>query len=215
MKTILLIGLGRFGRHIAKKLQEFKHEVLAIDKCEERVNSALPYVTDAQIGDCTSEEFMSTLGVRNFDVCIVTIGENFQNSLETTSLLKELGAKLVVSRASSDVHEKFLLRNGADEIIYPEKQLASWTAIRYTSDHISDYIELNENYSIFEISIPKDWQGKTVGNLDIRKKHNINILGIKLNGQLNLNVSTDTILPDDGTLLVLGKNKDIQKCFHI
>ena len=215
MKTILLIGLGRFGMHIAKKLQEFKHEVLAIDKCEERVNSALPYVTDAQIGDCTSEEFMSTLGVRNFDVCIVTIGENFQNSLETTSLLKELGAKLVVSRASSDVHEKFLLRNGADEIIYPEKQLASWTAIRYTSDHISDYIELNENYSIFEISIPKDWQGKTVGNLDIRKKHNINILGIKLNGQLNLNVSTDTILSDDGTLLVLGKNKDIQKCFHI
>ncbi len=215
MKTILLIGLGRFGMHIAKKLQEFKHEVLAIDKCEERVNSALPYVTDAQIGDCTNEEFMSTLGVRNFDVCIVTIGENFQNSLETTSLLKELGAELVVSRASSDVHEKFLLRNGADEIIYPEKQLASWTAIRYTSDHISDYIELNESYSIFEISIPKDWTGKTVGNLDIRKKHNINILGIKLNGQLNLNVSTDTILSNDGTLLVLGRNKDIQKCFHI
>lgn len=215
MKTILLIGLGRFGMHIAKKLQEFKHEVLAIDKCEERVNSALTYVTDAQIGDCTNEEFMSTLGVRNFDVCIVTIGENFQNSLETTSLLKELGAELVVSRASSDVHEKFLLRNGADEIIYPEKQLASWTAIRYTSDHISDYIELNESYSIFEISIPKDWTGKTVGNLDIRKKHNINILGIKLNGQLNLNVSTDTILSNDGTLLVLGRNKDIQKCFHI
>lgn len=215
MKTILLIGLGRFGMHIAKKLQEFKHEVLAIDKCEERVNSALPYVTDAQIGDCTNEEFMSTLGVRNFDVCIVTIGDNFQSSLETTSLLKELGAELVVSRASSDVHEKFLLRNGADEIIYPEKQLASWTAIRYTSDHISDYIELNESYSIFEISIPKDWTGKTVGNLDIRKKHNINILGIKFNGQLNLNVSTDTILSDDGTLLVLGKNKDIQKCFHI
>ncbi|MDE6148973.1 MAG: TrkA family potassium uptake protein [Ruminococcus sp.] len=215
MKTILLIGLGRFGRHIAKKLQEFKHEVMAIDKCEDRVNSALPYVTDAQIGDCTSEEFMSTLGVRNFDVCIVTIGDNFQNSLETTSLLKELGAKLVVSRASSDVHEKFLLRNGADEIIYPEKQLASWTAIRYTSDHISDYIELNENYSIFEISIPKDWAGKTIGKLDIRKKHNINILGIKLNGQLNLNVNTDSVLSDNETLLVLGRNKDIQKCFHI
>lgn len=215
MKTILLIGLGRFGMHIAKKLQEFKHEVLAIDKCEERVNSALPYVTDAQIGDCTNEEFMSTLGVRNFDVCIVTIGENFQNSLETTSLLKELGAELVVSRASSDVHEKFLLRNGADEIIYPEKQLASWTAIRYTSDHISDYIELNESYSIFEISIPKDWAGKTIGKLDIRKKHNINILAIKLNGQLNLNVNTDTVLSDNETLLVLGRNKDIQKCFHI
>lgn len=215
MKTILLIGLGRFGKHIAEKLQEFNHEVMAIDKCEDRVNSALPYVTDAQIGDCTNEEFMRTLGVRNFDVCIVTIGENFQNSLETTSLLKELGAKLVVSRASSDVHQKFLLRNGADEIIYPEKQLASWTAIRYTSDHIFDYIELNENYSIFEISVPKNWTGKTVGKLDIRKKYNIIIMGIKVSGQLNLNITTDTVLSDNETLLVLGNNKDIQKCFHI
>ena len=215
MKTILLIGLGRFGKHIAEKLQEFKHEVMAIDKCEDRVNSVLPYVTDAQIGDCTNEEFMRTLGVRNFDVCIVTIGENFQNSLETTSLLKELGAKLVVSRASSDVHQKFLLRNGADEIIYPEKQLASWTAIRYTSDHIFDYIELNENYSIFEISVPKNWTGKTVGKLDIRKKYNIIIMGIKVSGQLNLNITTDTVLSDNETLLVLGNNKDIQKCFHI
>lgn len=215
MKTILLIGLGRFGKHIAEKLQEFNHEVMAIDKCEDRVNSVLPYVTDAQIGDCTNEEFMRTLGVRNFDVCIVTIGENFQNSLETTSLLKELGAKLVVSRASSDVHQKFLLRNGADEIIYPEKQLASWTAIRYTSDHIFDYIELNENYSIFEISVPKGWTGKTVGKLDIRKKYNIIIMGIKVDGQLNLNITTDTVLSDNETLLVLGNNKDIQKCFHI
>lgn len=215
MKTILLIGLGRFGKHIAEKLQEFKHEVMAIDKCEDRVNSVLPYVTDAQIGDCTNEEFMRTLGVRNFDVCIVTIGENFQNSLETTSLLKELGAKLVVSRASSDVHQKFLLRNGADEIIYPEKQLASWTAIRYTSNHIFDYIELNENYSIFEISVPKNWTGKTVGKLDIRKKYNIIIMGIKVSGQLNLNITTDTVLSDNETLLVLGNNKDIQKCFHI
>ena len=215
MKTILLIGLGRFGKHIAEKLQEFKHEVMAIDKCEDRVNSVLPYVTDAQIGDCTNEEFMRTLGVRNFDVCIVTIGENFQNSLETTSLLKELGAKLVVSRASSDVHQKFLLRNGADEIIYPEKHLASWTAIRYTSDHIFDYIELNENYSIFEISVPKNWTGKTVGKLDIRKKYNIIIMGIKVSGQLNLNITTDTVLSDNETLLVLGNNKDIQKCFHI
>lgn len=215
MKTILLIGLGRFGKHIAEKLQEFKHEVMAIDKCEDRVNSVLPYVTDAQIGDCTNEEFMRTLGVRNFDVCIVTIGENFQNSLETTSLLKELGAKLVVSRASSDVHQKFLLRNGADEIIYPEKQLASWTAIRYTSDHVFDYIELNENYSIFEISVPKNWTGKTVGKLDIRKKYNIIIMGIKVSGQLNLNITTDTVLSDNETLLVLGNNKDIQKCFHI
>ena len=113
------------------------------------------------------------------------------------------------------MHQKFLLRNGADEIIYPEKQLASWTAIRYTSDHIFDYIELNENYSIFEISVPKGWTGKTVGKLDIRKKYNIIIMGIKVDGQLNLNITTDTVFSDNETLLVLGNNKDIQKCFHI
>ena len=142
MKSVLLIGLGRFGRHIAMKLDELHHEVMAVDLKENRVTAVLPYVGNAQIGDATNEDFLRSLGVRNFDVCIVAIGDNFQNSLETTSLLKELGAKMVVSRAARDVHAKFLLRNGADEVVYPEKQLASWTAIRYSSDHIFDYIEL-------------------------------------------------------------------------
>ena len=134
MKTILLIGLGRFGRHIAMKLNELNHQVMAIDKDEERVNAVLPFVTNAQIGDSTSEEFLSAIGVRNFDVCIVAIGDNFQSSLETASLLKELGAKKVVARAARDVQAKFLLRNGADEVVYPEKQMAIWSAIRYSSD---------------------------------------------------------------------------------
>lgn len=215
MKTVLLIGLGRFGKHIAIKLREFRHEVLAIDKNEDRVNSILKYVTNAQIGDSTNSEFMSTLGVRDFDVCIVAIGDDFQGSLETTSLLKELGAKFVVSRAAGDVQAKFLLRNGADEIVYPEKQLASWTAIRYTCDHIFDYIELNENDAIFEISTPKDWVGKTIGELNIRKKHNINILGIKENGHLDLNITPETELTQHNNLLVIGNLKQIQKCFHI
>ena len=111
---------------------------------------------------------MESLGVRNFDVCIVAIGDNFQSSLETTSLLKELGAKFVVSRAARDVHAKFLLRNGADDVVYPEKQLAIWTAIRYSADHILEYIELDEEHAIFEIMIPEAWVGKTVGELDIR-----------------------------------------------
>ena len=127
MKSILLIGLGRFGRNIAIKLDQLGHQVMAVDRIEERVDAVLPYVTNAQIGDSTNEDFLSSLGVSNFDVCIVAIGDDFQNSLETTSLLKELGAKLVVSRAARDVHAKFLLRNGADEIVYPEKQLAVWT----------------------------------------------------------------------------------------
>ena len=124
MKTILLIGLGRFGRHIAMKLNELNHQVMAVDKDEEKVNAVLPFVTNAQIGDSTSEEFLSALGVRNFDVCIVAIGDNFQSSLETASLLKELGAQKVVARAARDVQAKFLLRNGADEVVYPEKQMA-------------------------------------------------------------------------------------------
>lgn len=217
MKSILLIGLGRFGRHVAKKLDEFHHEVMAVDIQEDRVNAVLPYVTNAQIGDSTNEEFLESLGVRNYDVCIVTIGDNFQASLETTSLLKELGATMVVSRAARDVHAKFLLRNGADEVVYPEKQLAVWTAIRYSADHILDYIELNEEYAIFEIVIPEKWIGKTVGQLDIRNSHNINIMAFKHNGEMNMNIKADTQIPADesDTMLVLGTIRDIQKCFHI
>ena len=186
MKNILLIGLGRFGRHIALQLNKLGHEVLAVDSNEERVNEILPIVTNAQIGDSTNTEFLKSLGIGNFDVCIVTIGGNFQNSLETTSLLKELGAKLVVSRAERDVQEKFLLRNGADEVIYPEKQVANWAAIRYTADHIRDYIEVDEAHAIFEVEVPEGWIGKTVGELDIRRKYSINIMATKENGKINM-----------------------------
>ena len=147
MKSILLIGLGRFGKHIALHLNHLGHQVMAVDTSEERVEAVLPLVTSAQIGDSTNADFLESLGVRNYDVCIVAIGSNFQSSLETTSLLSELGARFVVSRAATDVQEKFLLRNGANEVVYPEKQLAKWTAIRYSADHILDYIEL-DNVSV-------------------------------------------------------------------
>lgn len=215
MKNILLIGLGRFGRHIALQLNKLGHEVMAVDSNEERVNKILPIVTNAQIGDSTNTEFLKSLGIGNFDVCIVTIGGNFQNSLETTSLLKELGAKLVVSRAERDVQEKFLLRNGADEVIYPEKQVANWAAIRYTADHIRDYIEVDEAHAIFEVEVPEGWIGKTVGELDIRRKYSINIMATKENGKINMAVSPETVLTDNITLLVLGAYKELQKCFRI
>ena len=131
MKNVLLIGLGRFGRHLAMQLSELGHQVMAVDRDEERVNECMPFVTNAQIGDSTRVDFLRSLGVSNYDVCYVTISGNFQNSLETTSLLKELGAKYVVSRAERDVQAKFLLRNGADAVTYPEKQLAKWAAIRF------------------------------------------------------------------------------------
>lgn len=215
MKSVLLIGLGRFGRSVAEKLYELHHQVMAVDKNESRVNEVLPFVTDAQIGDATSETFLRSLGVDNYDVCFVTIGEDFQSSLETTSLLKELGAKKVVSRASREVHRKFLLRNGADEVVYPEKQLAAWTAIRNTTDHVLDYIALDGEYSIYDLSVPAEWNGKTVGGLDIRKKYNLNLLAVRGNGNPSIAVTSDTVLQEHQTILVLGKWKDIQKCFRI
>ena len=215
MKTVLLIGLGRFGRHIAMKMNELHHQVMAVDKNEERVEALLPYVTNAQIGDSTNEEFLKSLGVRNFDLCIVTIGSDFQSSLETTSLLKELGAKLVVSRASRDIHAKFLLRNGADEVLYPERQLASWAAIRYTSDHIADYVEIDKDYGIFEVEVPMNWYEKSIRELDIRNRYNVNILGIRRDGKISMNIAPDTQLQQDDMIMVLGKLSEVQKCFHI
>ena len=214
-KSVLLIGLGRFGKYIAMKLHELGHEVMAVDDNEHRINDVMPYVTNGQIGDSTNEALLKSLGVKNYDVCIVTIGGNFQSSLETTCLLKELGAKKVVSRAEQDVQAKFLLRNGADEIIYPEKQLAVWAAIRYSSDHVLDYIELGDSCSIFEVEVPQAWRGKSVAEIDIRKKYNVNIIATKKNGKIDAVVSAETVLSEDETLLVLGEYKAVQKCFAI
>ncbi len=215
MKSVLLIGVNRFGSLLAEQFHEHGHQVMAVDKEEERINNVLPYVTDAQIGDSTNEVFLRTLGINNYDVCIVTIGGDFQSSLETTSLLKELGGKFVVSRADRDVQAKFLLRNGADEVISPEKQIAQWAAIRYTSDHILDYIKLDDDYAIYEVMIPPAWTGKSIGQVDIRKKYGINIMAIKENGKMSLSVTSETVLSEDKTMLVLGEHHAIEKCFHI
>ncbi len=215
MKNILLIGLSHFGKHVAEELADLGHEVMAVDINEDKVNEILPIVTNAQIGDSTNAEFLRSLGIGNYDVCMVTISENFQTSLETTSLLKELGASYVVSMAKRDVQEKFLLRNGADEVVYPEKQVAKWAAIRYSADHLLDYVELDDEYGMFEVEVPLAWIGKTVGQVDIRKKYNINIMAYRQNGKLDASVSPDTLLTDQITLLVLGEYKALQKCFKI
>ena len=215
MKNSLLIGTGRFGRHIAVQLSQLGHQVMAVDTDEERINEVMPFVTNAQIGDSTNAAFLRSLGVGNFDVCMVTISGNFQNSLETTSLLKELGAKCVVSRAERDVQAKFLLRNGADHVVYPEKQVAKWAAIRYTADHIFDYIEIDEQHAIFEVEVPEGWVGKSIGELDIRRKFGINILGIKHSGKTDVSITPDTVLSGKITILAVGEYKALQKCFRI
>lgn len=215
MKSILLIGTNRFGSLLAKQFHELGHQVMAVDKEESRINEILPYVTDAVIGDSTNEAFLRSLDVSGYDVCIVTIGEDFQSSLETTTLLKELGGKLVISRADRDVQAKFLLRNGADEVINPEKQIAEWAAIRYASNHVLDYIKLDDDHAIFEVSIPAEWEGMKIGQLDIRRKYGINIMAVKENGTMDLSVTPETMLTGNKTLLVLGERKAIRKCFRM
>lgn len=214
MKTVLIIGLGEFGSHIAKRMNDLRCEVMAVDINEERINAILPYVTNARIGDSTNEEFLRSLGVGNYDICIVALGGLFQSSLETTSLLKELGAPKVICRATNDVQMKFLLKNGADEVVYPEKQMALRIATKYASDSILDFIQLDNNYSIYEIRIPKDWIGKTLVQIDIRKKYNINVLTIKRNGRVFI-PSPEMQLTTGDIAFVMGESKDIQKCFKL
>lgn len=215
MKSVLLIGVGRFGKNVAMQLSRLGHQVMAVDINEERVNDVMPYVDSAQIGDSTNESFLRSLGVENFDVCIVAISGDFQSSLETTSLLKELGAECVIARAERDVQEKFLLSNGADHVVYPEKEMAKWAAIRYTGNHILDYIELDDQHAIFEVKPPEGWIGRSIGTLDVRKKHSINILGLKRAGVTNFNITPDTVVAEDMTVLALGEYRALQKCFRI
>ncbi|MDD7281561.1 potassium channel family protein [Floccifex sp.] len=213
MKSFLIIGMGRFGRHCAHKLYEMGHQVMVIDNRESRIDAVLSYVHVAQIGDSTDEQFMSTIGVSDFDCCVCAIGDDFQSSLETTSLLKELGAQYVVARACRDRHKKFLLRNGADEAVYPERQLANWTAIRVSSEHIFDYIELDKNHAIYELDVPGSWIGKTISQVDVRNRYHINVIGLKVNDAVTMDFGPNTIFTGDMRLLVIGQIKQIQKVF--
>ena len=215
MKSILLIGTNRLGSLLAREFRKLGHQVMAVDKDEDRINGVLPFVTDAQIGDSTNAAFLRSLGVGSFDACIVTIGGDFQSSLETTSLLKELGGRMVVARADREVQAKFLLRNGADEVISPEQQVAEWAAIRYASDHVLDYVKLDEDHAIFEVAVPKEWDKNSIEQINIRKQYGINILGVREEGRMNLSVTPETVLSNNMTMLVLGEKRAIQRCFRI
>lgn len=211
MKSILIIGLGRFGRHMAEKFSEQNNDVMAIDINEERVNNVLSVVTNALIGDATNERFMETVGVRDFDLCVVAIGDNFQSSLETTALLKDLGAKFVLARASRDVHAKFLLRNGADDVIYTEKETAERLAVKYGSDNIFNYIELNDEYSIYEIAVPSSWLNKSILKVNVRSKYGISILATKQGNNIFPLPKPEHVFTDSESLMILGKNEDVSR----
>nr|WP_300089869.1 TrkA family potassium uptake protein [Sedimentibacter sp.] len=209
MKSVLIIGMGAFGRHLALKMTELKNDVMIVDKDAAIIEDMSSQVTDAQIGDCTKEDVLRALGVGNFDVCFVTIGDTFQSSLEITSLLKDLGAKYVISKASRDIQAKFLLKNGADEVVYPDKDMADKLAIRCSANNVLDYFSISNDYSIFEIPIMKSWTGRSIEEINVRKKHHINILLIKNGSKIMTLPKADYIFKEDDLVLVLGRSEDV------
>ncbi|MBQ8596430.1 MAG: TrkA family potassium uptake protein [Lachnospiraceae bacterium] len=211
MKSVLIVGLGRFGQHLCRKMVELGNEVMVIDIDEECVEEMMAIATNAQIGDCTKPEVLKSLGIANFDMCFVCIGTNFQNSLEVTSLLKEYGAKYVVSKATREIHEKFLLRNGADEVVYPERDMARDYAVRYSADHIFDYIGVDDQHSIYEIPVAAEWVGKSLRELDFRDTYKVNILGIKKGEETTLLPMADHKFDREEHLMIIGRIEHVDK----
>lgn len=209
MKSVLVIGMGKFGKFLATKLLELDNDVMVIDKDEAIIEDISSRFANAQIGDCTNPDVLRALGVDEFDVCFVAFDENFQSSLEITSLLSEMGAKKIVSMASRETQAKFLLQVGASEVVYPEKDIAETLAVKYSSSNIFDYFPLTDEYSIVEIPILPEWAGKTIAKVDVRKNHNLNILAIKNNGELLPSPNPDyRFLPDDH-IIVLGNQNEV------
>lgn len=210
MKSILVIGLGRFGTHIARKFTELGNEVLAVDVSEEQIKDILPFVSNAQIGDCTKEDVLKDIGVSNFDICVVSLSD-IGDSLEMTYLLKELGAPFVQARASHEMHEKLLLRSGADEIVYPEKHMAERIAVKYSVGKLFDYIEITPMYAVSEIPVPKSWVGRKLSDLNVRGNYNINILAYKSNNNMVGAVNGTHIFSSDEHLIIFGSKENLIK----
>ncbi len=211
MKSILMIGMGRFGSHLCMNLSKLDNEIMIVDCCEEKLEDLLPYVTSAKIGDCTNEKVLESLGVSNFDLCIVCIGNNFQNSLEITSQLKELGGKRVISKANRDIHAKFLLKNGADEVIFPDRDIAERLAVSLSADEIFDYIHLKDGYSIYEILPMEEWMGKSIKDINIRVTYHLSIIGIKSGEHIQINPTADYTFKPEEHLIVIGHENDVKK----
>ncbi|MBO5303804.1 MAG: TrkA family potassium uptake protein [Lachnospiraceae bacterium] len=211
MKSILIIGMGRFGSHLCMNLSKLDNEIMIVDEFEEKLEDLLPYVTSAKIGDCTNIKVLESLGVSNFDLCIVCIGNNFQSSLEITSLLKDLGAKYVVSKANRDIHAKFLLRNGADEVIFPDRDIAEKVAVSLSADAVFDYINLEDGYSIYEIAPLPEWIGKSILDVNFRARYHLSIIGIKYGEHTQILPGADYIFRKDEHLMVIGHQKDLDK----
>ena len=211
MKSILVIGMGKFGHHLCENLLKLGNDVMAVDISEDKDADMIYKVTNIQIGDCTNTQVVRSLGVGNFDIVFVCIGSNFQNSLEVTSLVKEMGAMHVISKANRDVHAKFLLRNGADEVIYPDRDIAVKLAKRYSINHVFDYIELDDEYSIYEIPLKNEWIGHSIMDLNFRQAYGVDILGVKKGTEMHISPSADYVFSEGEHLMILSNQECASK----
>ncbi len=212
MKSILVIGIGRFGQHLCENLAKHDNQIMAVDISEEKLEPILPYVVSAKIGDCTNEAVLKSLGVGNFDICFICIGNNFQNSLEVTSMIKEMGARFVVSKANRNIHARLLLKNGADQVVYPDRDVAEKAAVRYSGNNVFDYTELADGISIFEIRPLDSWVGKSIKDLNIRRVYGISIIALKnKGGHMKFMPGADYVVERDIHLMVIGNQVDAEK----
>ena len=210
-KSVLIIGMGRLGSHLAEKMQDFGHDVMILDSKAERINLLAPHFADARIAEYTHEDVLSALDIPSFDLCFVTVGDNMEASMMTTILLKKLGAKYVAARARDDLQCELLKRVGADEIIYADGETADKLAIRHNGNNVFDYVALSDGYAIFEVPILKAWEGKTIIELDVRKKYKMNIIAIKRGETLDPAPVPDFKFAEGDHIFVIGKSRDVFK----
>lgn len=214
-KQFVVIGLGRFGESVAKTLYGLGHDVLVIDMDEDRVQEISDSVTHAVQMDATDESALRTLGLRNFDVAVVTIGSNIQASVMVTLLVKELGVKYIIAKGQSDLHAKVLYKIGADRVVLPEKDMGVRVAHNLVSASILDYIELSPDYSIMEMKALEEWNGKTLKELKLRSKYGINVMAIKKDDDINISPSADEVISDDDIIVAIGSAGDLAKIEEI
>ena len=206
MKSVLIIGMGHMGRHLASKLQALGNEVMIVDKNPDVITALSDRFTDSNICDCTNESISEALGVDNFDICFVTIGEDFQASLVVTSLLKQYGARMIVSKAKQKIQADLLRKIGADEIVWPEKEIAEKLAVRYNADNIFDYIPLTAEYSIYELPVPAAWVGQSLTELNVRRKYQVTIIAVKHDTALDPNVGPDYRFVQGDHVILIGQS---------
>jgi trk system potassium uptake protein TrkA len=210
-RQFVIIGCGRFGKGVAQKLVELGCEVLAIDKNEETIQDVSTYVTSAMQADATDENTIKSLGIRNFDVAVVTIGSDIQSSILVTLMCKELGVKYVVAKAQNELHAKVLHKVGADRVVFPEREMGVRIANNLVSDNILDYISLAPDYSIVEVVALDEWIGSTLKEIDVRAKYGINVMAIKHGDEINIAVSADDEVKEGDVLVVIGHNDDLNR----